>query len=88
MDRTGDVITTIGARPAANTTLLARYCKDRVPKTCDHAVLQNTSRPCSLGESFISTGSSLTIEIRMIESTALRYVFIFSYELYHKIYNG
>lgn len=72
MERTGDSITTVGARPASNTSLLARYCKDRVPKTCDHAILQNTSRPCSLVEGFISSGNSLTIEIRMIESTALR----------------
>lgn len=72
MDRTGDLITTIGARPASNTTLLARYCKDKVPKICDHAILQNTSRPCSLGEGFISSGNSMTIEIRMVESTALR----------------
>ncbi|KAK0171076.1 hypothetical protein PV328_008838 [Microctonus aethiopoides] len=72
MERTGHSITTVGARPASNTTLLARYCKDKVPKTCDHAILQNTSRPCSLGEGFISSGSSLTIEIRMVESTALR----------------
>ncbi|XP_044012328.1 uncharacterized protein LOC122855201 isoform X2 [Aphidius gifuensis] len=74
MERTGDSITTIGARPASNTTLLARYCKDKVPKTCDHAILQNTSRPCFLGEGFLSSGNSMTIEIRMVESTALRQI--------------
>ncbi|XP_034934803.1 uncharacterized protein [Chelonus insularis] len=72
MERTGDLITPAGARPASNTTLLARYCKDKVPKTCDHAILLNTSRPCSPTEGFISSGNSLTIEIRMDESTALR----------------
>ncbi|XP_063975987.1 uncharacterized protein LOC135161918 [Diachasmimorpha longicaudata] len=72
MDRTGDLIPQSGGRPAANTTLLARYCKDKLPKTCDHLILQNTSRPCTLGESFISSGNSMTIEIRMTESTALR----------------
>lgn len=56
----------------SNTTLLAKYCRDRVPRSCDHAVLQNASRPCTLGESFVSSGSSLTIEMRMTESTALR----------------
>ncbi|XP_043269462.1 uncharacterized protein [Venturia canescens] len=71
-ERSGNPIQTSGARPASNTSLLARYCKDRVPRTCDHAILQNTSRPCSLIESFVSSGSSLTIEMRMIESTALR----------------
>ncbi|KAM0732709.1 hypothetical protein ACS0PU_000870 [Formica fusca] len=71
-ERMGDPIQPVLARPASNTTLLARYCKDKVPKTCDHAILQNTSRPCSLGESFVSSGSSLTIEMRMIESTALK----------------
>ncbi|XP_024945485.1 uncharacterized protein LOC107272534 isoform X2 [Cephus cinctus] len=72
IERIGDPIQAISARPAGNTSLLARYCKDRVPRTCDHAILQNTSRPCSLGESFVSSGSSLTIEMRMVESTALR----------------
>lgn len=72
-DRSGaDPPHPLAARPAGNTTLLARYCKDKVPRTCDHAILQNTSRPCSLGESFVSSGSTLTIEMRMVESTALR----------------
>lgn len=74
-DRSGaDPPHPLAARPAGNTTLLARYCKDKVPRTCDHAILQNTSRPCSLGESFVSSGSTLTIEMRMVESTALRQV--------------
>ncbi|XP_016842459.1 uncharacterized protein LOC100122993 [Nasonia vitripennis] len=60
------------SRLASNTTLLARYCKDKVPRSCDHAIFQNSSRPCSLGESFVSTGSSLTIEILVSETTALR----------------
>ncbi|CAL7941517.1 unnamed protein product [Xylocopa violacea] len=73
-DRSTEPSHPLVARPAGNTTLLARYCKDKVPRTCDHAILQNTSRPCSLGESFVSSGSSLTIEMRMVESTALRRV--------------
>ncbi|KAK2587829.1 hypothetical protein KPH14_003929 [Odynerus spinipes] len=72
IDRLVESTSSVAARPANNTTLLARYCKDKVPRTCDHAILQNVSRPCSLGESFVSSGSSLTIEMRMIESTALR----------------
>ncbi|TGZ51593.1 Uncharacterized protein DBV15_11054 [Temnothorax longispinosus] len=80
-ERMGDPIQPILARPSSNTTLLARYCKDKVPKTCDHAILQNTSRPCSLVESFVSSGSSLTIEMRMVESTALRQVNFYYYIL-------
>ncbi|XP_035718354.1 uncharacterized protein LOC118440021 isoform X1 [Vespa mandarinia] len=72
IERLGEATSQVVARPANNTTLLARYCKDKVPRTCDHAILQNVSRPCSLGESFVSSGNSLTIEMRMIESTALR----------------
>lgn len=72
IERNGDPIIGVTARPASNTSLLATYCKDRVPRTCDHVILQNTSRPCSLVESYVSSGNSLTIEMRMIESTALR----------------
>ncbi|KAL2729828.1 uncharacterized protein V1477_015639 [Vespula maculifrons] len=75
IERLGEATSQVIARPANNTTLLARYCKDKVPRTCDHAILQNVSRPCSLGESFVSSGNSLTIEMRMIESTALRRVY-------------
>ncbi|KAJ8683346.1 hypothetical protein QAD02_019138 [Eretmocerus hayati] len=69
---TGVRAVTASSRLGSNTTLIARYCKDKVPRSCDHAIYQNTSRPCSLGESFISTGSSLTIEILVTETTALR----------------
>ncbi|KAI4504001.1 hypothetical protein M0802_000472 [Mischocyttarus mexicanus] len=72
IDKLGEATSQVVTRPANNTTLLARYCKDKVPRTCDHAILQNVSRPCSLGESFVSSSNSLTIEMRMIESTALR----------------
>ena len=74
IERAGDPTQLISVRPENNATLLARYCKDKIPRTCDHAILQNTSRPCSLGESFVSSGSSITIEMRMVESTALRQV--------------
>ncbi|XP_068086166.1 uncharacterized protein [Anabrus simplex] len=58
-----------------NASLLARYCKDQVPRSCDHSLLSNSTRvprPCSLVESFLSTGESLTLELRLSESTALR----------------
>jgi hypothetical protein len=62
---------------AANTTLLATFCKDHVPRSCDHALLTNSTRstrPCSLAESFLSSGDTLTLELRVTESTALRCV--------------
>ena len=62
---------------AANATLLAAFCKDQVPRTCDHALLINntrSTRPCSLSESFFSTGDTMTLELRVAESTALRCV--------------
>ena len=65
---------TVNSRLASNTTLLGQDCRDKVPRSCDHAILQNTSRPCSLGESFISSGGSLTIELLMTETNVLRQV--------------
>jgi hypothetical protein len=62
---------------AANATLLATFCKDQVPRSCDHALLTNSTRstrPCSLTESFFSSGDILTLELRVSESTALRCV--------------
>ncbi|KAL2712623.1 hypothetical protein V1478_018146, partial [Vespula squamosa] len=77
IERLGEATSQVVARPANNTTLLARYCKDKVPRTCDHAILQNVSRPCSLGESFVSSGNSLTIEMRMIEPVNFRALYEF-----------
>lgn len=58
-----------------NVTLLARYCKEHVPRSCDHFMLANATRfprPCSLSESFLSSGDSLTLELKLSDSTALR----------------
>ncbi|XP_066139729.1 uncharacterized protein [Euwallacea fornicatus] len=44
--------------------LIGQFCKEDKPKLCDHALLSNSSRltrPCSLAESYVSTGSDLTI---------------------------
>lgn len=60
----------------ANLTLLARYCKDHIPRSCDHSLLANSTRlprPCSLAESFLSSGDALTLELKLTESTALKY---------------
>lgn len=48
-----------------NVSLLGEFCKDDVPRLCDHTLLSNSSRftrPCSLAESYVSTGSELTLE--------------------------
>ncbi|XP_023310248.1 uncharacterized protein LOC108907793 [Anoplophora glabripennis] len=58
-----------------NVTLLARYCREHVPRSCDHSLLANATRfprPCSLAESFLTSGDSLTLELRLADSTALR----------------
>lgn len=55
------------------TNVIARYCRSTIPKSCDHAVLNgNTSRPCTMQESFISTSDYATLELKVTESTALR----------------
>lgn len=44
--------------------LIGQFCKDDKPRLCDHALLSNSSRltrPCSLSESYVSTGSDMTI---------------------------
>lgn len=58
-----------------NVSMLARYCREHVPRTCDHILLANATRrtrPCTLAESFLSSGDSLTLEFRLSDSTALR----------------
>lgn len=58
-----------------NVTLLARYCREHVPRSCDHSLLANDTRhprPCTLKESFLTTGDSLTLELKLADSTALR----------------
>lgn len=48
-----------------NVSLLGEFCKDEVPRLCDHTLLSNSSRftrPCSLAESYVSSGSELTLE--------------------------
>ncbi|XP_059481881.1 uncharacterized protein LOC132200435 isoform X2 [Neocloeon triangulifer] len=69
-----------------NVSLLAHYCKDLDDKSCEHLLLANgtrSPRPCrvSSSESFVSSGASVTIELRLQESTTLRPVrFVALYE--------
>lgn len=47
-----------------NVPLIGQFCKDDKPKLCDHSLLKNSSRltrPCGLSESYVSSGSDLTI---------------------------
>lgn len=55
------------------TTLMARYCQGRVPRSCDHGALNdNSTRPCTLSESFVSSGDLVTLELKNTDTTALR----------------
>uniref|UniRef100_A0A8D8YX57 CUB domain-containing protein n=1 Tax=Cacopsylla melanoneura TaxID=428564 RepID=A0A8D8YX57_9HEMI len=56
----------------SNLTLLSRYCKDHIPKSCEHTLYSTSPRPCSLAESFLSSTDSLTLELTVVESTTLR----------------
>ncbi|KAG8242076.1 hypothetical protein J6590_072970 [Homalodisca vitripennis] len=74
-DEGGSLVYSVGKSNNNNLTLLARYCKDHIPRSCDHSLLSNGTRaprPCSLAESFLSSGDSLTLELRITQSTALR----------------
>lgn len=59
------------------TSVIARYCYGRVPKSCDHGVLNDSmARPCTTLESYVSSNDYVTLELRNIESTVLQYVFL------------
>ncbi|XP_059217069.1 uncharacterized protein LOC106091151 isoform X2 [Stomoxys calcitrans] len=59
---------------AQNTTnVIARYCRGTVPRTCDRANINETyARPCTVSESYVSSGDSITLELKNTESTVLR----------------
>lgn len=66
-----------GSLGRKNVTLLARYCKEHKPKSCEHSLFKNATyfpRPCSLLESYLTSGDSLTLELKLGDSTALRWV--------------
>lgn len=66
---------------------MGQYCKDEVPRLCDHSLLRNSSRrtrPCSLAESYVSTGRDLTLENILCQGSALYPVsFVLKYEFVH-----
>lgn len=69
---------TIMAKYGQNlTSLIARFCYGRVPKSCDHGILNESfARPCTILESYISSGDYVTLELRNTESTVLRWVIV------------
>ncbi|KAF6206679.1 hypothetical protein GE061_017915 [Apolygus lucorum] len=57
-----------------NVSLLGDFCKDEVPRLCDHTLLSNSSRftrPCSPSESYVSSGSELTLEQTLKQGSVL-----------------
>ncbi|KAL0272396.1 UNVERIFIED_CONTAM: hypothetical protein PYX00_005379 [Menopon gallinae] len=71
------VLPTTLSTKKANATLVAQYCRNHIPKTCDHSLLSNQTRyprPCTIAESFLSSGNSMTLQLKMVDSTALRSV--------------
>ncbi|KAJ8675463.1 hypothetical protein QAD02_011249 [Eretmocerus hayati] len=71
-----------------NATLLGEFCKDEVPRLCDHSLLRNGSRhtrPCSMSESYVSTGRHLTLEHELHHGSAFYPVsFVLRYEFVHE----
>ncbi|XP_011559939.3 uncharacterized protein LOC105390349 [Plutella xylostella] len=74
MSRATSPQSVIVGRPPANATLVARFCRERAPRTCEHALMRR-SRACARTESFLSKGDSLTLELKLTQGTALKPVF-------------
>lgn len=68
----------------ANVTVLGEFCKDEAPRLCDHTLLNNrtrSTRPCSMAESYVSSGPEMTIEHFVRQGSALYPVsFVLKYE--------
>lgn len=66
---------------------MGQFCKDDIPLLCDHSLLRNSSRhtrPCSLSESYVSTGKDLTLEHILRQGSALYPIsFVLRYEFVH-----
>ncbi|KAL1491919.1 hypothetical protein ABEB36_012439 [Hypothenemus hampei] len=68
-------ITTSSTKGGKNVTLLARFCREHVPRSCEHFLLSNATkfhRPCTLTESYLTSGDTLTLELKLADSTALK----------------
>jgi hypothetical protein len=75
-----------------NVSLLGEFCKEEVPRLCDHTLLSNSSRftrPCSPAESYVSTGSELTIEQTLKQGSVLFPLeFMLRYEFVDTVLEG
>ncbi|KAG8037350.1 hypothetical protein G9C98_005560 [Cotesia typhae] len=75
------------ASPKKKIRLMGQFCKDEIPVLCDHSLLRNSSRhtrPCSLAESYVSTGRDLTLEHILRQGSALYPIsFVLRYEFVH-----
>lgn len=67
---------------------MGQFCKDDTPRLCDHSLLRNGSRharPCSLAESYVSSGRDLTLEHILRQGSALYPIsFVLRYEFVHE----
>ena len=67
---------------------MGEFCKYDAPRLCDHSLLRNSSRhtrPCSLAESYVSSGRDLTLEHILRQGSALYPVsFVLRYEFVHE----
>lgn len=83
-----DTSRTCVAINSQNVTLMGQFCKDDIPRLCDHSLLRNSSRhtrPCSLAESYVSTGRDLTLEHILRQGSALYPIsFVLRYEFVHE----
>lgn len=58
-----------------HTNVIARFCRGSIPRSCDHAIMNSTDgRPCTFSESFISSNDYVTLELKVSESTVLRWI--------------
>lgn len=75
-----------------NVSLMGEFCKDDIPRLCDHSLLRNSSRqtrPCTLSESYVSTGRDLTLEHILRQGSALYPIsFVLRYEFVHSNEGG
>ncbi|XP_055630213.1 uncharacterized protein LOC129771009 isoform X2 [Toxorhynchites rutilus septentrionalis] len=73
-----------------STNVIARFCRGTVPRSCDHGMLNVTgSRPCTLTESFVSSGDFVTLELKTTDSTVLRPLqFALKYEFVDFLQDG
>ncbi|XP_032575246.1 uncharacterized protein LOC6616371 isoform X1 [Drosophila sechellia] len=64
---------TLGHYTHNSTSVIARFCRGTIPRTCDRSNINETyARPCTISESYVSSSDAITLELRNTESTVLR----------------